>query len=336
MKTLKICFIFLFALSAFLTNSLACECGFAQNLDFKSSEVKDKTPQEIYLEKYSAMAITEMKRTGVPASITLAQGLLESGNGKSRLAIEGNNHFGIKCHNWTGEKMYHDDDAKGECFRKYKSAAESFKDHSDFLRYKERYKFLFDLDITDYKSWAYGLKKAGYATDPAYPQKLIKIIEDYSLYEFDVLDNSKKENVIPESPRQIETPEPYKETKKSQAVFAFSLTRQLYSLNGVPFVYSLEGESYESIAKQYNLFIKEILRFNDLDKSEPLAPGTIVYLQKKKRSAAKHLDKHFYQEGETLWGISQRYAIRLNRLKKLNGIKKDSKLIDGDVLNLRK
>ena len=138
----------------------------------------EKSPQEAYIEKYSALAVAEMYRSGVPASITLAQGLLESGNGLSELARKSNNHFGIKCHNnWTGGRVYHDDDAKGECFRKYGHPYESYRDHSDFLRYRDRYKFLFDYKVTDYKSWAYGLKKAGYATDPAYPKKLIKLID---------------------------------------------------------------------------------------------------------------------------------------------------------------
>ena len=145
-----------------------------------------KEPQEAYISRYSALAVYEMYRSGVPASITLAQGMLESGNGLSELAVKGNNHFGIKCHNnWTGGKMYHDDDAKGECFRKYTAPEHSYRDHSDFLRYRDRYKFLFDLEITDYKGWAHGLKKAGYATDPSYPSKLIKLIETYQLYLYD-------------------------------------------------------------------------------------------------------------------------------------------------------
>ena len=146
------------------------------------------SPQRKYIAQYASMAVNEMYRSGVPASITLAQGMLESRNGESPLASKGNNHFGIKCHNtWEGGKMYYDDDRKGECFRKYKSVDESFRDHSDFLRYRDRYKFLFDLKTTDYKGWAYGLKKAGYATDPAYPQKLIKLIEDYQLYKYDTM-----------------------------------------------------------------------------------------------------------------------------------------------------
>ena len=146
----------------------------------------DVTPQQRYVDRYAAIAVTEMYRSGVPASITLSQGLLESRYGLSALAAEGHNHFGIKCHNdWKGKTMAVDDDAKGECFRVYDADIDSFHDHSDFLRYRDRYKFLFDFPVTDYKAWANGLKKAGYATDPAYPAKLIKLIEDYDLSRFD-------------------------------------------------------------------------------------------------------------------------------------------------------
>lgn len=331
--------------------------------------------QEQYIRTYSKVAVSEMYRSGIPASITLAQGLLESGAGKSRLATEGNNHFGIKCHNWTGGRIHHDDDAKGECFRKYRNASESFRDHSDFLRYKDRYKFLFDLEITDYEGWAYGLKKAGYATDPAYPRKLIKLIEDYKLYEFDreaavgtekselsddaassaAGDSSKSAGSAapssgsaklartarkagtkkyPPSPRSIEEPKPLDKSPLEE--FSFNLSRQLYSQNGVPFVYSIEGETYASIASMYNLFPREILSFNDLDKARPLDPGTVVYLQRKKSQAAKGLEKHVWEKGETLWELSQRYGIRLKNLKKMNGVESESELIEGDLLNLRK
>ena len=149
--------------------ALLCLCG---------AGAGDTTPQQRYVEKYAPVAVREMLRSGVPASITLAQGMLESGNGESKLATQGKNHFGIKCHKgWTGKSMKVDDDARGECFRVYDSVEESYRDHSDFLRYRDRYKFLFDLDRTDYKGWAYGLKKAGYATDPSYAAKLIRYIE---------------------------------------------------------------------------------------------------------------------------------------------------------------
>lgn len=330
---------------------------FACLLLFSAAAFPDvRSTQEEYVRKYSRTAVSEMYRSGIPASITLAQGLLESGAGRSRLAVEGNNHFGIKCHNWSGRKIYEDDDRRHECFRKYSSAEESYRDHSDFLRYKDRYKFLFDLDPTDYRGWAYGLKKAGYATDPKYPQKLIKLIEDYRLYEYDTktadyaaasggTKSAKKHrdrkgassadvpSVRPQSPSKIETPQPL--GGKQREVFSFDLSRQMYSLNGVPFVYSVEGETYSSIAKDYNLFLREILKFNDLKQPEELLPGTVVYLQKKKKSAAKGLEKHVWEPGDNLRDVSQRYAVQLESLKKMNGVKSDSDLAEGDLISLR-
>ena len=146
-----------------------------------SMAVGQKMSRPEYIEKYKELAVKQMQASGIPASIILAQACLESGDGNSRLATEGKNHFGIKCHTWEGPKIYHDDDANGECFRKYGDAEESFKDHSDFLRFRDRYRFLFELNVNDYKGWAHGLKKAGYATNPNYPQMLIKIIEEYNL-----------------------------------------------------------------------------------------------------------------------------------------------------------
>ena len=351
----------------------------------------DKSPQAVYIEHFATLAVEEMYRSGVPASITLAQGLLESRYGLSELAVKGNNHFGIKCHsNWNGKKMYHDDDRKGECFRMYSSPEESFRDHSDFLRYRDRYKFLFDLEPTDYKGWAHGLKKAGYATDPAYPQKLIRLIEDYDLHEYDTKPASwaygqdmpsskdmhrlereitaqekkaeremkkmtKEEKKLakeekkarrkagkkgrtserPESPNSIEQAKPL--TADQREIFHFALSRQMYSLNGVPFVYATDGETFASIAEKYNLFLKEILKFNDLDEPEALYPGTIVYLQSKKKHAPAGLEKHIVEDrNETLYEISQRYAVRLESLCKMNGITADKVLSDGEVIILRK
>lgn len=353
----------------------------------------DKSPQVRYVENYATLAVEEMYRSGVPASITLAQGLLESRYGLSDLAVKGNNHFGIKCHNtWDGKKMYHDDDRKGECFRVYGSPEESFRDHSDFLRYRDRYKFLFDLEPTDYKGWAHGLKKAGYATDPAYPQKLIKLIEDYELHEYDkkpaswayaddassddlhefereiagqekksskdvkmtkeekkrIREEKKAEKARrkaekgkvrpekrPESPNSIEQARPL--TADQRETFHFALTRQMYSLNGVPFVYAAEGETYAGIAATYNLFLKEILKFNDLTEPQALYPGTVVYLQAKKKQAPAGLDKHVVDgHNETLRDISQRYAVRLESLCKMNGITGDRHLSEGEIIILRK
>ena len=274
-----------------------------------------KSPQLIYIERYAEIAVEEMYRSGVPASITLAQGLLESRYGQSELAVKGNNHFGIKCHNWNGAGMYYDDDRRGECFRKYASPEESYRDHSDFLRFRDRYRFLFDLEPTDYKGWAHGLKKAGYATDSKYPQKLISLIEEFELYKYDLDGGDRRQR--PDSPARLERVERLDDSRKE--TFHFALSRQMYSKNGVPFVYSVEGESYASIAARYNLFHKEILRYNDLKEDVTLYPGTVVYLQKKKKQAAKGLDKHIVDEDDmSLTDIAQRYAVKLSSLLRMN------------------
>ena len=303
--------------------ALLCLCG---------AGAGDTTPQQRYVEKYAPMAVREMLRSGVPASITLAQGMLESGNGESKLATQANNHFGIKCHKgWEGKTIHHDDDARGECFRVYDSVEESYRDHSDFLRYRDRYKFLFDLDRTDYKGWAYGLKKAGYATDPSYPAKLIRYIEENNLSRFDVLKEVEVEEV-PLPPHRIEAPV----LTMSDEEFHFPLTRELYSVNGVPFVYSLEGETYKSIAKHYHLFHREILRFNDLKRDVPLAPGTVVYLAHKKNHSPKGLDKYIVEEdGEDFHAICQRFALKEKAVLKMNGLSKAPSLREGDELKLR-
>lgn len=292
----------------------------------------ENNPAKIrYIEKYKDLAISEMHRSGVPASITLAQGILESNSGNSILAVEGNNHFGIKCHGWSGKTMRHDDDARQECFRVYDSADESFRDHSDFLRYQDRYKFLFDLDPTDYKGWAFGLKKAGYATNPRYPQQLIQQIELYRLYRFDTADSS-----VPPSPNAIEEPQRFNPSKGSGKIFELSLTREMYSQNGVPFIYSAEGETYESIARHYDLFLREILRYNDLKAAEPIEKGTVVYIQPKKKNAAKGLDKYIVaSDGESLRAIAQRFGIKLSALLKKNRIPENYITREGDELILR-
>jgi LysM repeat protein len=287
-----------------------------------------------YVEKYADIAVKEMKRTGVPASITLAQGLLESRAGLSPLAADGNNHFGIKCHNdWDGKKMYHDDDANSECFRVYKSAEESFKNHSDFLRGRDRYKSLFELPQDDYKAWAHGLKEAGYATDPRYAHKLIKLIEDYELYEYD-----KDVKVTLKTPRQEETPVLIPQQERSsnyKETIALSLRRDLYSQNGVPCIYALEGESYSSIAASQGLFLRELLRYNDLKEDMPLEKGTIVYLARKKQEGP--VGQYVVDtEGETLYRIAQRFGIRYATLQQLNVLLLGKTLEPGDTVRLRK
>lgn len=349
---------------ALLGFALCALISYAQNTDIQQ-----------YVLTWAPTAVREMYRSGVPASITLAQGILESRYGNSPLATEGNNHFGIKCHKgWEGKTMAYDDDEKGECFRVYDSAAESFRDHSDFLRYRDRYKFLFELSTTDYKSWAYGLKKAGYATDPSYPEKLIRYIEDYKLFEYDTMEadqlpevavvpsgdatiitpaekpshskkasrkshKDKKEKAeaasrIPESPLALEAP---KKVDKSQfEEFRFSLSREVYSRNGVLYVLSVEGETYSSIAGQYDLGLKNILKFNDLDRDEELLPGTIVYIQQKKKQAEKGLDMFIVDDdSQTLREICQRFGVRMSSVCKMNGIPEGYNLSEGDTIMLR-
>ena len=315
-----------------------------------------KSHQDVYIEKYAAIAVAEMYRSGVPASITLAQGLLESGYGRSELALKSNNHFGIKCHNgWQGGKVYHDDDAKGECFRKYDNPEESYRDHSDFLRYRDRYKFLFHYKITDYKSWAFGLKKAGYATDPNYPHKLITLIEEYKLHQYDTKaadfaqkhETSKVEHKVEhkpkkkeDEPKSIPVPPSHLEQVKvvkagKRETFRFSLSREMYSQNGVMFVYASEGETYASIAESNNLFLRELLKFNDLKEDVPLMPGTVVYLQKKKKEAAPGLEMYVIEKGDSLRQISQRFGVRLDNLCKINGIENKDVIREGDIIRLR-
>ena len=299
----------------------------------------DNSPQQKYISKYAQAAVSEMHRSGVPASITLAQGILESRSGLSALAAEGNNHFGIKCHrDWKGKTMKVDDDRKGECFRVYDSASESFRDHSDFLRYQDRYRSLFSLDPKDYKGWANGLKAAGYATDKAYAGKLIKIIEDYELYKFD--DGVAIEIETPDELEQVHQVKfdhnplstKYKEYHK------VSLRRPVYEKNGVMFVLAREGETYQMIAADYELFGKEILRFNDLPKKSTSVPqtGEVVYIQQKKKKAAKGIEKYIVgSDPESLRDICQRFAVRMDAVVKLNRLSKDYKPEEGDTILLR-
>ena len=296
-----------------------------------------KNPKLDYIDKYSDIAIKEMKRTGVPASITLAQGILESNAGQSVLATKGNNHFGIKCHNdWKGKTMKMDDNAPKECFRVYPNAEASFRDHSDFLRSRDRYKSLFELKQTDYKGWARGLKKAGYATDPGYADKLITLIEDYELYRFD-----KGVKVSVKPPLEIEEPkvvqlEPRPGMKYQESV-TFSTARKVYSQNGVPFVYSEAGETYASIAASNGLFLKELLKFNDHEQELALEPGTMVYLARKKAQGQVGVNKYVVEkDGETLRDIAQRFGIRYAALQKLNIVLYGKTLEEGDTVILRK
>ena len=286
--------------------------------------------REAYVEKYKHLAIKQMSSHGIPASIIMAQACLESGDGRSTLAVKGNNHFGIKCHNWTGGQIYHDDDKKGECFRKYKTVEESYTDHSDFLRYRQRYAFLFDLDPHDYKAWAHGLKVAGYATNPKYPELLINIIEEYSLYKLDNIGATG----LPPSPSAI-TKESIVIADPGSNLYKLSIGRRIYSKNGVKYIIASSADTYSSIAKEFSLFRKELLNFNDLSKNKTITGETIVYIERKRKEGDRYMSKHVVEAGETLYNISQKYGIRLQSLYKLNNLKKGIEPTEGDIINLR-
>nr|WP_321521861.1 glucosaminidase domain-containing protein [uncultured Macellibacteroides sp.] len=273
---------------------------------------------EAYISKYSDLAIEHQKKYKIPASITLSQGLLESGAGQSSLARQSNNHFGIKCHSdWRGGRVYHDDDLRGECFRKYDQVEDSYTDHSKFIAFRPRYSVLFDLDLKDYKGWAKGLQQCGYATDRAYANKLIKVIEDYELYRFDSHKGTRKK----ETPQQ---------NKNASAELM-----PIYKTHGLIYVIARANDSFESIAQNLGFKEKELRKYNEVPEEFPLQPGDIVYLEKKKKKADKPYYDHVVQIGESMHSISQHYGVRLKSLYKLN--KKDMEYVpaEGDVLKLR-
>ena len=267
---------------------------------------------ESYIKRYRDLAVKEMKKYRIPTSITLAQGLLESGAGQSTLARKSNNHFGIKCgSDWRGKTVSHDDDARGECFRAYKHPKQSYEDHSKFLANRPRYASLFKLDITDYKGWARGLKKAGYATNPRYAEQLIGIIELYDLHKYDKKGGLKwmKEN-----------PNPH----------------QTYIANGLVYIVVRAGDSWKSISKELDISQKKLRKYNDLYKGYALQVGDILYLEKKNRKAGKEHIVHVLRAGESMYSISQKYGIRLKNLYKLNKMDEDDPAPEvGTILRLR-
>ncbi len=276
-----------------------------------------------YIRQYSSLAVDQMNRYRIPASITLAQGLLESGAGQSALARKSNNHFGIKCHNtWHGRKVYYDDDARGECFRAYRKVEDSYEDHSKFLKQGARYAFLFKLKITDYKGWARGLKKAGYATDPSYANRLITIIEDYELYKYDLKGMSKRE-----AHRLA------KELKKKPWL---ANPHQVYLANGLAYVVAREGDTFRLLGGEFGIGWKKLVDYNDLHREYTLEAGDIIYLKKKNRKAQKPYTVHVVRDGESMHSIAQKYGIRLKNLYKMNRKDAEEYLPEvGDRLHLR-
>ncbi len=264
-----------------------------------------------YVEMYKEIAVREMVDFSIPASITLAQGIIESGSGNSRLAREGNNHFGIKCHlGWEGKTMFVTDDAPDECFRVYASAEESYKDHSFFLSQRGRYAFLFELKITDYKGWAHGLKKAGYATNPKYPDMLIKIIEELELYKYDLLDK----DALARQKRPDEIPKA--DQRKYEAFGVGKNDRKVLTNNKRKFIFARKGDDFYKIAGDFNIYHYQIWKYNDLTKKDRIKEGDMVYLERKKNKATTPY--HFVKQGETMHSISQLYGIKLKQLYRKN------------------
>jgi len=293
----------------------------------------------LYIDQYHSIAEKQQKEHGIPASIILAQGLLESGAGQSRLSLASNNHFGIKCTDWLGAKVYYDDDAKGECFRKYNKVLESYEDHSAFLRTRNRYAFLFELNNSDYEGWAFGLKKAGYATDPTYPFKLISLIETYNLHQFDLgqhqivnMDNNLK---ITKSERKS-TAKAGKDnyTGSMGSVQAYNI-HEVMSVNGVHFVTAGTDDSYQIIADEFNMSEKRLRRYNDVDQDAYLSPGTRVFTAAKKNKAPKECLTHQVLAGESMYSIAQDYGIKIMKLYELNQMSYDEGAKYASVLKLR-
>lgn len=278
---------------------------------------------QTYINQYKDLAIEQMLRYRIPASITLAQGLFESRAGQSDLARQGNNHFGIKCHNWTGPTQYHDDDARGECFRVYQDAKQSYEDHSLFLARQSRYSRLFNLSPTDYKGWAHGLKACGYATNPQYASKLIQIIELYKLNDYD---KAKSYDRFMATHSGTDKP-----------INAEGTLHPIHIFNENYYLYAREGDTFKSIGREVNISWRKLAKYNEIDKKTILHKGDIVYLKKKRKKAPKQYKKrpHTVMPGESMYTISQKYGIRLKNLYKMNHLSPDFQIRPGVLLKVR-
>lgn len=281
-----------------------------------SAQLKKNKAYTDYFNQWAEVAMQQMIQYRIPASITLAQGVLESGAGKSELALRANNHFGIKCNGWTGRRSYHDDDERGECFRAYDNAYQSYVDHSVFLSTSQRYRRLFDLKRTDYKGWAKGLKACGYATSPTYAIKLIEIIETYQLHQYD----TGKEF-----------------TKREDVLMQQGDVRHIYTFNKNYYIRARRGDTFRRIADDMDISYRKLARYNERNKNDMLAEGEIIWLQKKAKKAPKAFKNkpHRVEPGESMYTISQRYGIRVKYLYKMNDLGPDYVIRPGDLLRVR-
>lgn len=301
--------------------------------------------EESYINSYKDIAVSEMIRTGIPASITLAQGMIESDYGRSMLAREAKNHFGIKCHNdWTGQKVYHHDDRRNECFRKYNKAEDSFYDHSQFLKSGSRYSFLFNLSSTDYKAWAHGLKKAGYATNPDYANMLIRTIEEKNLHYYD--NGYKAAAPVPvKQPTVMETPtvrdtdiilapvKPVSPVNERNMVAA--RVQRVMENNRLRYIIVRDGDTREKLEEEFQLLHWELPKYNEVNSDFKIEPGQILYLQPKREKAEEGKDIYNTAGGDTMYLISQRYGIKLKSLYKMNRMQEGSEPEPGSAIWLR-
>lgn len=295
-----------------------------------------------FANKFKDLAVVEMKRTGIPASITLAQAMIESDYGRSSLALEANNYFGIKCHdNWTGPTVRHNDDKRNECFRKYGMPEESFSDHSDFLKSVPRYRFLFDLGTTDYKAWARGLKKAGYATNPDYASMLIKNIEENNLWYFDREYKSKSQPPKKSgSVKQTDTvtaidnsERPVNKPGSSTAVLA--RVPRIMDNNRIRYIIVRDGDTREKLEKEFQLLKWELAKYNELKSDFQIIPGQILYLQPKREKAEPGKEYYITGSGDTMYTISQRFGIKMKNLYEMNRMNEGDETEEGRKIWLR-
>lgn len=285
-----------------------------------SAQIKWNQAYQQYFDQYKDIAIEQMLKYHIPASITLAQGAFESGAGRSELTRRSNNHFGIKCHGWTGRTSYHDDDERNECFRAYDSAYDSFEDHSLFLVNGRRYQSLFELKQTDYKGWAKGLRAAGYATNPQYASKLIEIIQLYKLYEYDKAKDYDKFMA---------------DRAKDHVLSGVMHPINFYNKNY--YVIARRGDTFRSLGEELGISYRKLAKYNERDKRDQLDEGEVIWLKKKRTKAPKDYKGrlHYVRSGESMYTIAQKYGIRLKNLYKMNHLSPDYQIRVGDGLRLR-
>ena len=300
--------------------------------------------REEYIEKYKAIAVAHMERYGIPASITMAQGILESDAGNSKLSLSSNNHFGIRCKkHWTGAKVYHDDDAKGECFRAYDSVEDSYQDHAEFLDSSPRYDSLFAYPSNDYRSWARGLKAAGYATAPDYAQRLVAIIEKYKLYILDQQDGaaiySSGKNAKENAEWFALNSNQQRSDVKGEDIFNVTINAhngyKIYRVNKTCYVVAKQDDTYDSIGKVFGITARMLRKFNDADEKDSLKAGDWVYIERKKSYWLGVSHQYTVEQEQSLRDVAQKYGIRSARLARINRINKRRALTAGQSLQLK-